>query len=218
MPINVNEALFSNFSIRLSKQIIKEKQITVFANLSMNGGFNRIPVLFNNVSGKENRISGGLDLGINFNWNDIIEFNPSYNPSFRNSHYTNEYFSTRNVKTQKLKAEFVLRMPKKLVWESNILYSKLNNGSNYLPNEQIYWNASFSYLFLNEDKGQLKLAIYDILNRNNNITQTINGNAIIETRSNVLGRYLMLTFNYDLRSLVGADKKPNLPKETIFKF
>ncbi len=218
MPINVKESFFSNFSTRLSKQFIKGKQFSFKANLSINGGLNIIPVLFNNVSGNEDRLSGSIDFGVNFNWNDIVEFNPSYNPSYRKSNYTNDLFSSRNVETQKLKAEFIVRMPKKMVWETNIFYSKLNDATNYFPAEQVYWNAALSYLFLNEDKGQIKLAIYDILNKNNNVTRTINGNAVIETRTNVLGRYLMLTFNYDLRSLVGADKKPILQKETIFKF
>ncbi len=218
MPINVNKSFFSNFSTRFSKQFIKGKQFSSKGSLVINGAYNIIPVLFNNVSGNEDRLNGSLNIGVNFNWNDVIEFSPSYSPSFRKSYYSNNLFSTRNVQTQKINAEMVIRAPQKMVWETNLFYSKLNDASNLFPAEQVYWNAAISYLFLKEDKGQIKLAIYDILNKNNNVTSTINGNAVIENRTNVLGRYLMLTFNYDLRSLVGADKKPKLEKETIFKF
>jgi hypothetical protein len=58
-----------------------------------------------------------------------------------------------------------------------------------------------------EDKGQLKIAVYDILNSNNNAARLVNGNLITDSRSLVLQQYFMLTYSYNIRSLAGQKTK-----------
>ncbi len=53
-------------------------------------------------------------------------------------------------------------------------------------------------LFANQ-RGEIKLNVYDLLNQNTIINQTANGNYMQDTRTNALKRYFMLTFTYNLR-------------------
>ncbi|MEO7048060.1 MAG: hypothetical protein ABI091_22365, partial [Ferruginibacter sp.] len=49
----------------------------------------------------------------------------------------------------------------------------------------------------------LKLNFYDLLNENTNISRTVSGNSITDTRTNKLGRYIMLSFVFRFNKFVG---------------
>lgn len=60
-------------------------------------------------------------------------------------------------------------------------------------------NASISKLMFKNKAGELKLSVFDLLNQNQSISRTVELNNIVDTRTNVLQRYVMLTFTYNLR-------------------
>jgi hypothetical protein len=51
--------------------------------------------------------------------------------------------------------------------------------------------------------GIIKLAAFDLFNQNTNVNRSVNANSIVDTRSNRLARYFMLTFTYRLQKFVG---------------
>jgi hypothetical protein len=60
------------------------------------------------------------------------------------------------------------------------------------------WNASFSKQFLKYNRAEMKLRVFDILNQNVGVNRTSNNNYIEDTRTNILRRYVMLSFTYSL--------------------
>ena len=50
-----------------------------------------------------------------------------------------------------------------------------------------------------DGRGELKLSVFDALNKNNSINRSTGSGYIEDTRTNVLQRYLLLTFTYNLR-------------------
>jgi len=69
---------------------------------------------------------------------------------------------------------------------------------------------------LKDSKGLLKLSAYDILDRNNGFSRNTSQNQIFETQTNVLKRYLHLSFTYNIRNM-GAPKKIG-GKDRLFMF
>jgi len=67
--------------------------------------------------------------------------------------------------------------------------------------------AEVSYYFLKANRGILTLEGFDLLNRNTGIDRSGELNYFRETRSNVLGRYFLLSFKYRLNKL-GTNKEP----------
>ena len=55
--------------------------------------------------------------------------------------------------------------------------------------------------------GELRLSVFDLLNENTAVNRTVSANQIIDTRSNVLTRYAMLTFTYNLNNFAGSQQK-----------
>ena len=67
-------------------------------------------------------------------------------------------------------------------------------------------NAGLTYLFLKEDKGQLKFSVFDVLNQNRSVFRFSAENFITDRQVNILQRYFMLTFTYNIRSFGASGK------------
>jgi hypothetical protein len=58
--------------------------------------------------------------------------------------------------------------------------------------------AEVTFYFLKNNRGLLTLAGYDLLNKNTGVERVSEMNYLRETRSNIIGRYVMLSFKYRL--------------------
>ena len=56
---------------------------------------------------------------------------------------------------------------------------------------------------LKKKNGFIRLYGFDILNQNKNITRQVTANSIVDTRTNRLTRYVMLSFTYRLNRFSG---------------
>ena len=206
-PINVNDVQRLNTRVGINKQFKKNPKFIFSADFSLIGQYNSMPMMFNNILSRTNNYLILPNARFTFNWHDVVEFNPTANVTFRQNTYSSPQFASTNYTTHYLSGEFIVRRPKKFVWETNLAYRYINNLAPGLPKTYIYWNAALTFLMFKEDKGQVKLAVYDILNSNSNSSRLVSGNLITDSRSMVLQRYFMLTYSYNIRSLAGQKNK-----------
>ena len=73
-------------------------------------------------------------------------------------------------------------------------------------------NASLEKTLFKKKNGFLRLSGFDILNQNKNVSRTVNGNSVTDTRVNRLTRYFMLTFTYRLNRFTGAQQQGGRPR------
>ena len=59
--------------------------------------------------------------------------------------------------------------------------------------------ASISRYILPQDKGQIKLSVFDVLDENRGLSRSADINYIEEIRTNSIGRYVMLSFIYSIK-------------------
>jgi len=78
-------------------------------------------------------------------------------------------------------------------------------------------NPSVAYQFLKNKAGELRLSVFDLLNQNVSVTRTVSGNTITDQRTNVLTRYAMLTFTYNLRQFAGRQQRMPSPLRGMFR-
>jgi uncharacterized membrane protein YgcG len=60
--------------------------------------------------------------------------------------------------------------------------------------------------FLKKNIASLRFQAFDLFNENTGISRTVSGNQIIDTRTNRLGRYFMLTFTLRLQKFAGSQQ------------
>lgn len=63
--------------------------------------------------------------------------------------------------------------------------------------------AQVSYFFMKNNRAAVTLSGFDLLNRNTGIDRISELNYLRETRSNIIGRYIMLSFKYRLNKIGG---------------
>ena len=92
---------------------------------------------------------------------------------------------------------------KRLILKYDVDYT-INNGlASAVSKNPVLINASLEQQLFKKKNGILKLAAYDLLKQNTNISRSVNGAIITDTRVNRLTRYFMLTFTYRLQKFVG---------------
>ncbi len=86
----------------------------------------------------------------------------------------------------------------------------INTGQSAGYNQSIpLLNTSIAKTVFKNKAGEIRLSVFDLLNENKSIVRTVDQNKIEDTRSNVLTRYLMLTFTYNLRKF-GQQQMPSM--------
>lgn len=106
--------------------------------------------------------------------------------------FNTKYFS------QLYEAEFNWQLPKGFYFSTDFGYTINNQRAAGFNTQVPLWNASISKHFLRFNRGELKLRVNDILNRNIGISRSSNQNYIEDSRVNTLRRFALLTFTYSL--------------------
>jgi hypothetical protein len=174
-------------------------------------------LLVNDNTGDATTVGAGPGLSFGLNFNDKVAFNPEYSYTISSSHYSIPAFQNARINTHQAQADLIVRAPGKWIWENKILYRYNDQVAPGLPRDNLLWNAALAYPFFAHNKGQLKLSVYDLLNRSNNFYAYTSGNAIVNQNTNVLQRYLLLTFTYNIQNF-NADNKEKQGKQRLFVF
>ena len=68
-------------------------------------------------------------------------------------------------------------------------------------------NASLEQQLFKKKNGVIRIAAFDLFNQNTNINRSVSANAIIDSRSNRLNRYFLISFTYRLQKFAGQQVK-----------
>jgi hypothetical protein len=105
-------------------------------------------------------------------------------------------------------------------WKGIVLQNEFqgqrDNGFQFYNQDYILWNAYIGKRLFNEN-GELKISVFDLLNKNINIAHSVTPQYIQDSKTNVLHQYFMLTFTYNLRNFQGTDQTEKIKKDKKVK-
>jgi hypothetical protein len=135
--------------------------------------------------------------GINFSLNDNKYKNAastSSSSAFKNTS-SNAWSLTNNIN---------IDLTKRLILKYDLDYT-INNGlASGVSQNPVLMNASLEQQLFKKKNGIIKFAAFDLFKQNTNINRSVNGNAIVDTRTNRLTRYFLLTFTYRIQKFAGV--------------
>jgi len=199
-PVNVegNQNLYTNFFVNKQYKLNKKFQFTIGGGYNID--FNKNYVIANNRRGFARALNIRPQANASINWRDIIEWNVSHSRGFGKTKYDDQVFNDIVINTHRTQSELVVRWPKNLVWETSVVYNYNSNVAPGLQKTAALVNGGVTFLFLKEQKGQLKLSAFDLLDENINIWRQTSDNSIVDRQINMLKRYFLLTFTYNIRN------------------
>ena len=195
---NVNARSFITYGIP-----VKALKSNVNMNLGVN--YSKVPGLVNQLQNFANtfNINSGIVIGSNIS--ERVDFTISHTSNINfventvlSAQNSNFFINTSNVK---------LNMMPTSSWviQSDINYTNFAGLGSDFNQSFFLWNAGVAYKFMKR-MAEVKLSVFDLLNQNNNINRTVTETYIEDARSNVLNRYYMLTFTYNIRKFKSVGK------------
>jgi hypothetical protein len=203
-PINVDGRWYTGLNGSVSKQIKTVQGIQFSIRPAMNINYSKNFVIVNNNRSGFKTFGISPSMNGSINWKDKIEFTQQYNVNIREVSYQTNNFTDTRIVTHSSTSEVVLRVPKNWVWESSLDYRYNPQVSPGIRKSVLRWNAGINYLFLKDQKGQLKFYVFDLLKQNTNAFRSVSENFIQDTETRTLTRYFMITFTYNIRDFKGG--------------
>ena len=214
-PVNLSGYLSARsfFTFGLPIKFIK-------SNLNWNAGvsYSNIPGLINNVSNLSKSWSYNLGAVISSNISQYVDFTISYSANINDIKNTiqpklnNNYFS----QTAGFSGNFLAKSGWFMQSDvTNQNYRGLTDGFNQ---DYWLWNGSIGKKFLKDQKGEIKLSVFDILKQNQSITRNTDASYVEDVQNRVLQQYFMLTFSYKLKNFgTAAARAANFRHQEDFR-
>ena len=110
---------------------------------------------------------------------------------------------SQNQKTQRLtgSVEFNTKLFAGIFVSSTLAYERFTNDRFNLSTSIPIWNSSIYKYFMEGNKLELRLSIYDALNQNQGINQSAFGISVRQSSTTTLARYAMLSVAYNIRGV-----------------
>ena len=171
-------------------------------NLNLNAGvtYSRTPGMINGKINYANSTSPSMGIVISSNISEKLDFTLSSNTAYTTVNNTlqtslNSVFTNQNSRFR------VQAQP----WKGLVIQTELNHQlfkglSGGLNNNFLLWNAGIGYKFMKKRAAELRLTAFDLLKQNNSLSRNITETYYEDVQTNVLQRYYMLTFTYNLRA------------------
>lgn len=176
------------------------------SNLNVNAGFTYTlsPGLINNALNEANtyNINGGLVLSSNIS--ESLDFNISYSANYNIVKNTLQPQLDNNYYYQNTSLRFNWLPWKSVVINTDLTHSLYTGLGDEFNQSFLLWNAGVGYKFLKNKVGEVRLNAFDLLKQNNSIMRNVTETYVEDVRTDVLTRYFMLTFTYNIRNLAGA--------------
>jgi hypothetical protein len=202
MPVNLDGAMNSTVFVSYGTPL---KGIKTNMNLNTRIGFNRSPGMINGEKNINDNINLGQGITFTSNISKNLDFTISttgtytiVNSSLQESLENNYYVQESNLRLYYSPNDGKLFMGNTI---NNSLYRGLSEG---FDQSVWLWNIEAGYRFAKNNKAELKVVIFDLLNQNNSISRTISDVSVSDVYTNVLTRYGLLTFTY----ILGNFKQP----------
>lgn len=172
------------------------------SNINLNGGvtLTRLPGSLEGQQNISNNTTYSAGAVIASNVSQYVDFTVSYTANFNK--VKNQLQKNLNDNYFQHSAGLQLNLLNKTGWFfqndiSNQLFKGLTQGFNQ---SYTLWNMSVGKKFLKDQKGELKLSVFDLLKENQSITRNVTEVYIEDVQNEVLQQYFLLTFSYNLRN------------------
>jgi len=205
-PVNVNGVYNVNGTVSWGFPVhFLKGSLDLSSNIAYDKGKQLVGDAVNKVQvNKINTITLGPQVRLDMSPAEKISLSLTGGLNYSKSKYSIESARNSSFVNQEYSARVDWQLPIRFFFSSDFNYSIYNYMSGFNAKVPL-WNASISKQMLHLNRGELKLSVNDLLNKNVRINHNANQNYIEDSRVNSLRRFFLLSFTYSL-SKTGLEK------------
>ncbi len=155
-------------------------------------------------------IKKNFDMNFSSTTGYTINKNPGVQRSTSDTTKTHNVSSSTNLNTftETLSAEFTAYTNSGWLIAATFDYTYTYTHSTTYTAHIPLLTPSIAKQLFKKKNGEIRLTVFDVLNKNTSVSKTVGGfGAVTYNRTNVLSRYAMLTFTYNLNNFAGANQR-----------
>ena len=178
---------------------IKRNKLKMRTNISRSVG--KSFAFVNNALNKTNTERWSPSVNIDITPSEKTAIYVSSNISFTTTEYDINTSQNQTIINQNYNVDFNTNFGKGWFWNSSLRYSIFKNERFGIEQNIPIINLSLYKQFLKGNKGEIRLALYDALNKNIQINQSTSVSRVFDSRTLSLARYVMLSFSYNIKGM-----------------
>lgn len=196
-PVNLNNYRNLRFQTTYGLPIMAIKSNF---NISASYAYSQTPGMINNVLSYSKDNTFGTGLGLSSNISEKIDFTVSSYSSYNKARSSLQGEEDNSFFRQKATVDLAI-----IFWKG--ITFRTTAGSQYYywttkKEEEAFFllNMEVGKKLFKNQLGEIKVSVFDLLEQNRSITRNVTDAYVEDVKSNVLQRFVMLSFNYKLRN------------------
>ncbi|MEP1033890.1 outer membrane beta-barrel family protein [Ekhidna sp.] len=193
-PVNADNSLMLTNYTSFSRPIkFAKTRFRISNRLARNEGF----AIVNGVTTETITMNNTVSFSLENMKKKVVDWSVGTNYTVGSTSGSNES-SNQDYTNWVYYVDATLFLPKK--WSVGSIYDyNIYKSASFAGDQEVQlWEASIQKEFLKNERAQLKLSVFDILNQNRGVNRTTDFNYIQEERIASIGTYYMVTFTYRL--------------------
>lgn len=168
-------------------------------NLNLTGTLTHTPGLINGAENSALSRSAGIGAVLSSNISPDFDFTLSTEAGYSWVENSIASASRSEYYSQSTRLRFNWIMWAGFVFNTDLAHQHYNGLSSDFDEDYLLWNISIGKKVLPDDRGEIRLTVYDVLGQNNSIQRNVTDIYVEDSRSNVIQRYVLLSFTWNLR-------------------
>lgn len=196
--VNRDGGMRAYISANLGKQFKKSQNWKTGLNTSIYTRMSENAFFLNAKEGIMQDYSLSANQSIDINYRELLSINGNY--SFRKniSKYKKVDYKSVNTDNHSLTTNISLKYPKRVIIDGRYSFNYNPQVPDGFTKSTNILNLSVSLLMQKKDRGQLKLAVYDLLDESTSVYRYAYNNSVIVGEQDILKQYFLLTYQYKL--------------------
>lgn len=196
---NGNQARNMAGSIEFAKRMKASKNHSFIFKVKSDISFSKSKILVNKISGDQSRNQISFEQSLNWRFKRTIDITGLFSWSNTQSQFTTGSVSDIKWLQQNAILKSSIALTPKYTLLLDYVYQRNTQLGNDFQSQANILNGSISRKLFKRNQGEVKLSVFDLFNQNINIQRRIERNIIEDIQSNVLRRYFLLSFIYQLK-------------------
>ncbi len=209
-PTNLNGAWNIRSFMSYGFPLFKRRLNT---NIDVNYNYSRQPGLLNDIRNDADNHVIATGITISSNISDKIDFSVSGRPALNSTTNSLQTSGDNTYFSQNSRIKLNWQIWEGFVFRTDIAHQYNSGLSDGFNQSYWLWNMAIGKKLFKNERGEIALAVNDLLKQNRNITRSVTETYIEDSRSNALQQFVMLTFTYDLRNFNTGRKKTREEEE-----